>query len=377
MSERNVSRQYQICICGEKPEEIDVLNIPTFNNTIDIGSNNKMALWEADYLTSGYKSQAKFMEDINQILTFKPVNVKLGPLESRYRSIIFNDPTINYIAGEISKINPSAYKNALVDRINKDGDNEYGKKVLEELKTNLKDATGNPEKLSIMAAIYNSKLTDYHLSFLMLYSYNLRSACNYTIPDREGLGNEGMYETAINQYSNFREAYIFYERFKNDYDKIKALIGNDVIKGAIVIPDDLGTGYKYKLKLQIKGEMIISSNQPLLNERTSNNPLHDYKKIETVAGNNPLDPNDSYSVPDESYEMLEEELYNTDIKEEPSVKEELNRVRKVSGISTRNRAKRIINHEDPLDDYAIGDEEIEQREEKYRESVESYLMMKK
>ncbi len=382
MIERSVSRQYQIYICGEKPEEVDVLNIPMFNSSIVVGKNSKVSLWEADYLTSGYRSQAKFMDDINQIMIFKPVSIKLAPLESRYRAVIFDDPTINYVAGEIVKRRPSTYKAALVGEINRDGDKEYGKKLVDDLKKKLKDATGDYQALTIMTALYTSKITDYHLSFLMLYSYNLRTSCKYEMPNRDGLGNEGIYDEAINQYSNFREAYIFYKRFRNDYDKIRGIIGDDVIFGATIIPDAAGTGYKYRLNLQKHGEMVISSNENLLNETVSNNPLYDYEQVEKVQSNDPLDPYDAYSIPDEAYEILEEDQHdnnevvdNTAQKKSEAIKEELiKQASKMYRNTMRKKAVEAVNHEDPLDSYAIPDEEYEKAEEAYREHVQTYMM---
>lgn len=371
MADRKVNHEYIIQLYGATPEEREVLDYSILKD--GIGNKGQLTLWEVDALTAKYSDQKKFLADVHQFLTFEPKGIKIVTNDPACRPIIFGDNNIAYLAEAMSKKNPSVFGDATVDDVSKDNDLKYGYNLVETLVNNYREALSDPGKLKVMAALYNSKIADYHLNFLLNYFEVLASACNYQ-QDYIGAGSKDVFESAIREYNNFREAYIFYKRFEFDYKTIMVSTNYETISSARVVVDDAHSGYKYILNFANSKSEVISSHTRLLNEKIKDelvfiNKVDKEEKVELppvtsvekapeiVAKNTPPTNNiiDFTSMVSAKPAPIEEEF------EGEGMSKKL--------VSDHN----MFAHEDYINDYDIGDEKEDQSQPMSRDQFNSYI----
>ena len=255
---RGLSRQFKIYVYGEKEEDVVVLNLANYGLGND---KDSLALWEADNILSSYWSQMDFINNINQFIPFEPARIGMGTLKTKNRAVIINDGLIKTLTDELINRNLESAKDAKIS------ETDLGRKALNDVVRDYDKLINNDNQRKIFAALYKAKdeeMETYHLDAILRCSACLRYDCSATLSNYID-ANRGMrLYYALDNYNEFRDAYMFLKRFKKDYSIVEEAVKDDKITSAKVKMNADRTGYSFEIKTAKHGNMVVSSSNKIV-----------------------------------------------------------------------------------------------------------------
>lgn len=297
---RGLSRQFKIYIYGEKEEDVVVLNLANYGLGND---KDSLALWEADNILSSYWSQMDFINNINQFIPFEPARIGMGTLKTMNRAVIINDGLIKSLTDELIKRNLSSAKDAKIS------ETDFGRKALNDVVRDYDRLINNDNQRKIFAALYKVKAEEmetYHLDAILRCSENLRRDCGVDLTNYTNANRESRLYYALDNYNEFRDAYMFLKRFKKDYSIIAEAVKDDKILSAKIKMNADKTGYSFEIKTFNHGNMVISSSNKIVKNVYKDildmMDLTEEELMELHEDNEPIAYNSSeYAIPDEEW----------------------------------------------------------------------------